>query len=162
MFCWQPCKWVIPSCTVFLSLLVCQDVVSKFSYVCCHSVNYTEGMNWLTHDDSVFLMQWSLEPNNSESMSRCSDLVLANFAYLCVLCCSCLPSLSKYFYMSYRLVFGTLYPTYESYKALKHRDTQECVSCPPSSKLFSHFSPVSLCSRSVSWCTGWCLPYSRP
>lgn len=55
-------------------------------------------------------------------------LNLGNVAYLLIVLSACLPSLAKYFYMSYRLIFGTLYPTYLSFKALKQKNDNECVS----------------------------------
>lgn len=54
-------------------------------------------------------------------------LNLGNVAYFLIVFSAFLPSLAKYFYMSYRLIFGTLYPTYLSFKALKQKDDQECV-----------------------------------
>lgn len=37
-------------------------------------------------------------------------------------------SLAKYFYSYYRLIFGTLYPAYASYKAIKNKNIKEYVS----------------------------------
>lgn len=54
-------------------------------------------------------------------------LNLGNVAYILIVSSACLPSFAKYFYMSYRLIFGTLYPTYLSFKALKQKDDKECT-----------------------------------
>lgn len=86
------------------------------------------------------------------------DISLANFAYLFVFGCACFNSLSKYFYMSYRLIFGTIYPAYKSFKALQSRDNQECVSM--ASVVFIWPWTNCFLPRSVWWCTGWCSPPS--
>ena len=55
-------------------------------------------------------------------------MTIGNAAYLLIFLSACLPSLSKYFYMSYRQIIGGLYPSYLAYKALKRRDGPEIVS----------------------------------
>ena len=55
-------------------------------------------------------------------------MTIGNAAYLLIFLSACLPSLSKYFYMSYRQIIGGLYPSYLAYKALKQRNGPEIVS----------------------------------
>ena len=50
-------------------------------------------------------------------------------------------SLAKYFYSYYRLIFGTLYPAYASYKAIKNKNIKEYVS----HSSFSFFLYFSCC-----------------
>ncbi|XP_027198357.2 uncharacterized protein T19C3.4-like isoform X1 [Dermatophagoides pteronyssinus] len=52
-------------------------------------------------------------------------MTIGNAAYLLIFLSACLPSLSKYFYMSYRQIIGGLYPSYLAYKALKQRNGPE-------------------------------------
>ncbi|RWS29303.1 receptor expression-enhancing protein 4-like protein [Leptotrombidium deliense] len=48
-----------------------------------------------------------------------------NIALFLLFCCSCCHYLNNYFYYCYRLAFGTLYPSYSSYKAIKNKDVRE-------------------------------------
>lgn len=61
----------------------------------------------------------------SESVLR---LTPGNVTYILIFLSACFPSFNKFIYMSYRFIFGSLYPTYLSYKALKHKNENECVS----------------------------------
>ncbi len=57
------------------------------------------------------------------------NITAANTALLLLFACACSHSCAKYFYFLYRLLFGTLYPAYSSYKAIKNKDIKEYVSC---------------------------------
>ncbi|KAI1278087.1 Receptor expression-enhancing protein 4 [Halotydeus destructor] len=48
-----------------------------------------------------------------------------NVALMCLFACACCHSLATYFYSYYRLIFGTLYPSYASYKAIKSKNVKE-------------------------------------
>nr|XP_046911888.1 receptor expression-enhancing protein 1-like isoform X1 [Dermatophagoides farinae] len=52
-------------------------------------------------------------------------MTIGNAAYILIFLSACIPSLSEYFYMSYRQIVGGLYPAYLAYKALKRRDGPE-------------------------------------
>lgn len=54
-------------------------------------------------------------------------MTIGNAAYILIFLSACIPSLSEYFYMSYRQIVGGLYPAYLAYKALKRRDGPEIV-----------------------------------
>lgn len=51
-----------------------------------------------------------------------------NVAVLLLFACACCHSAAAYLYSYYRLIFGTLYPSYASYKAIKNKDIKEYVS----------------------------------
>lgn len=75
----------------------------------------------------------------SRSLSSSIKLNPGNVAYLLILLSACLPKLAKFFYMSYRLIIGCLYPTYLSYKALKNKDGQELVNLS-----FGHYCSIMI------------------
>ncbi len=56
------------------------------------------------------------------------NITAANTAVVLLFGSACFHSCAKYFYSQYRLVFGTLFPAYSSYKAVKNRDVREYVS----------------------------------
>ena len=56
------------------------------------------------------------------------NITAANVAIVLLFGSACFHSCAKYFYFHYRLVFGTLFPAYSSYKAVKNRDVREYVS----------------------------------
>jgi hypothetical protein len=62
-------------------------------------------------------------------------LTPANIALLLLFASASLNFLAKYFYLYYRLLFGALYPSYSSYKAIKNKDLKEYVSCSSTAKL---------------------------
>jgi hypothetical protein len=64
------------------------------------------------------------------------NLTAANTALILLFGCACFHSCAKYFYFQYRLIFGTLYPAYSSYKAIKNKDIREYVSLFSSIPLF--------------------------
>lgn len=66
--------------------------------------------------------------SHSSSFSVRVQLSAGNVALLLLFFSACFHSLSRYFYSYYSLVFGTLYPSYASYKAIKNKDIKEYVS----------------------------------
>ena len=56
------------------------------------------------------------------------NITAANIALLLLFGSACFHSCAKYFYSVYRLIFGTLFPAYSSYKAVKNKDVKEYVS----------------------------------
>ncbi|XP_046386725.1 uncharacterized protein LOC124156305 isoform X1 [Ischnura elegans] len=57
---------------------------------------------------------------------RC-PVTMANLSVLCALLCLMCPVVAHTAFSVYRLVFGTLYPAYASYKAVRSRDVREYV-----------------------------------
>ncbi|KAG8233277.1 hypothetical protein J437_LFUL013841 [Ladona fulva] len=57
---------------------------------------------------------------------RC-PVTVANVSVLFALACVLFPAVANYTFFVYRLVFGTLYPAYASYKAVRSRDVREYV-----------------------------------
>ncbi|XP_071448394.1 uncharacterized protein [Hetaerina americana] len=57
---------------------------------------------------------------------RC-PVTMTNLSVLCALLCLICPIVAHSAFFVYRLVFGTLYPAYASYKAVRSRDVREYV-----------------------------------
>ena len=68
-------------------------------------------------------------PNSSPSSYAIRvQFSAGNIALLLLFFSACFHSLAKYFYSYYKLLFGTLYPCFASFKAIKNKNVKEYVS----------------------------------
>ena len=70
---------------------------------------------------------------HTTSYSLRIQFTAGNVALLLLFFSACFHSLARYFYSYYKLLFGTLYPCFASFKAIKHKNVKEYVSSSSSS-----------------------------
>jgi len=72
---------------------------------------------------------WRMQSNNEDVVEEIRRLVFPVGVAACLAAVGLPNVLTKYaIYPGFRLVFGTLYPAYASYKAVRTKDVKEYVS----------------------------------